>query len=210
MTDIRQEINAVRRQVGTRMLEAGEARVVTLSRAYNAGVDEVWDACTNAERIPRWFLPVSGGLHEGGRFQLEGNASGTIERCDPPKGFTATWEFGGKVSWIELRLTARPEGGTLLELDHIARPDEHWEQFGPGAAGIGWDLGLFGLTGHLSGSPAVTPPDAAAWMASREGQEFMRLSNAGWLDADIESGTDKAVASAAAERTLAAYTGRSG
>jgi uncharacterized protein YndB with AHSA1/START domain len=210
MTDVRQEINAVRRQVGTRMLEAGEARVVTISRAYNGTVEEVWDACTNPERIPRWFLPVSGELREGGRFQLEGNASGTIERCDPPKGFSATWEFGGKVSWIEIRLSARPGGATLLELDHIARPDEHWEQFGPGAVGIGWDMGLFGLAGHLSGPAAVTPPEAAAWMASEEGQEFMRLSSEGWRDADIESGTDEAAASAAAGRTLAFYTGNPG
>jgi uncharacterized protein YndB with AHSA1/START domain len=210
MTDIRQEINAVRRRVGARTLEAGEARVVTISRAYNATVEEVWDACTSPERIPRWFLPVSGELREGGRFQLEGNASGTIERCDPPKGFSATWEFGGSVSWIEVRLTPRREGGTLLELDHIARPDEHWEQFGPGAVGIGWDMGLFGLAGHLSGSPAVTPSEAAAWMASGDGQQFMKLSNERWRDADIESGTDEAVATAAADRTLAAYTGSPG
>jgi uncharacterized protein YndB with AHSA1/START domain len=210
MTDVRHEINAARRQVGTRMLEAGEARVVTISRAYDAGVDEVWDACTNPQRIPRWFLPVSGELREGGRFQLEGNASGTIERCDPPKEFSATWEFGGAVSWIEVRLAARPEGGTLLRLDHIARADEHWEQFGPGAVGIGWDMGLLGLARHLSHGPAWEGPDAAAWMASGEGLEFMRLSNEGWRDADIESGTDKAVASAAADRTLAAYTGGPG
>lgn len=208
MTDIRQEINAVRRQVGTRTLEAGEARVVTLSRVYAATVAEVWDACTNPRRIPRWFLPVSGDLREGGRFQFEGNAGGTIERCDPPKGLTATWEFGGQVSWIEVRLTGRPEGGTLLELDHIARPDEHWEQFGPGAVGMGWDMGLLGLARHLSHGPATgEAPDGASWMASAEGREFMRLSNAGWRDADIESGTDAATAGAAAERTLAAYTG---
>jgi uncharacterized protein YndB with AHSA1/START domain len=211
MTDIRQEINVVRRQVGTRMLESGEAGVVTISRAYDAGVDEVWDACTNPQRIPRWFIPVSGELREGGRFQLEGNASGTIERCDPPKGFTATWEYGGGVSWIELRLTARPQGGTLLELDHIARADEHWEQFGPGAVGIGWDMGLFGLARHLSHGPAAAAvPDAAAWLASEEGQQFIKLSNEGWRDADIESGTGKAVARAAADRTLAAYTGSPG
>jgi uncharacterized protein YndB with AHSA1/START domain len=71
------------------------------------------------ERIPRWFLPVSGELRAGGRYQLEGNAGGTIERCDPPTGFSATWEFGGSVSWIEVRLTVTGNGGTRLELEHV-------------------------------------------------------------------------------------------
>jgi Activator of Hsp90 ATPase homolog 1-like protein len=106
MTDVTQQINEVQRKVGTRVLEAGEARTVTISRTYAAAIEDVWDACTNAERIPRWFLPVSGDLRPGGRYQLEGHAGGTIERCDPPASFLATWEYGGEVSWIEVRLTA--------------------------------------------------------------------------------------------------------
>src|SRR6266513_248978 len=103
MIDVTQQIYAVRRRVGTRVLEAGEARVVTISQAYRADLEDVWDACTNPERIPRWFLPVSGELKLGGRYQLEGNAGGTVERCEPPHGFAATWEYGGEVSWIEVR-----------------------------------------------------------------------------------------------------------
>jgi uncharacterized protein YndB with AHSA1/START domain len=105
MTDVTHDINDVHRQVGRRAFREGEARVVTVARSYGAPLEDVWDACTNAERIPRWLLPVSGELRLGGRYQLEGNAGGVIERCDPPRGFTATWEYGGEVSWIELRLT---------------------------------------------------------------------------------------------------------
>jgi uncharacterized protein YndB with AHSA1/START domain len=39
-----------------------------VSRSYPAELADVWDACTNPERIPRWFLPVSGELKEGGRY----------------------------------------------------------------------------------------------------------------------------------------------
>ncbi len=53
MIDVTETINAVQRQVGARMLEAGEARTTTISRIYDAGVEELWDACTNPERIPR-------------------------------------------------------------------------------------------------------------------------------------------------------------
>ena len=109
MIDVSHEINAVQRQVGTRVLEAGEARTVTIPRTYDAALDDVWDACTNPERIPRWFLPISAVTCAlGGRYQLEGNAGGTIERCEPPRGFAATWEYGGEVSWIEVRLTRWP------------------------------------------------------------------------------------------------------
>src|SRR5499427_8957987 len=120
MIDVTQQINAVRREVGTRVLEAGEARTVTISRTYSAAIEDLWDACTNAERIPRWFLPVSGDLRPGGHYQLEGNAGGTIERCDPPKSFFATWEYGGEVSWIELRLTTAEDERTRFELEPIA------------------------------------------------------------------------------------------
>src|ERR1700682_3819007 len=98
MIDVTHHITAVRRQVGQRTLEAGEARTVTISQIYDAPLDDVWDACTNPQRIPRWFLPISGDLRLHGRYQLEGNAAGTIESCDPPRSFRATWEFGGQIS----------------------------------------------------------------------------------------------------------------
>ena len=31
---------------------------------------DLWEALTSAERIPRWFAPVSGDLRLGGRFQV--------------------------------------------------------------------------------------------------------------------------------------------
>ncbi len=211
MIDVTQQINAVRRKVGTRVLEAGEARTVTISRTYGAAIEDVWDACTNAERIPRWFLPVSGDLRPGGHYQLEGNAGGTIERCDPPKSFFATWEYGGEVSWIEVRLTAEAAGGTRMEIEHIAHvDDERWAEFGPGAVGIGWDMVVMGLSLHLSGRPAVDPQNSAAWAASEEGKRFMRLSGDRWCEAHIASGDDEAGARGMAERTVAAYTGAPG
>jgi uncharacterized protein YndB with AHSA1/START domain len=208
MIDVKQQINAVRREVGSRVLEAGEARSVIISQTYDTDVDDLWDACTDAERISRWFLPVSGELRLGGRFHLEGNASGTIERCDPPKSFAATWEFAGATSWIEVRLSPDPAGdGTRFELEHIAHVDEHWDEFGPGAVGVGWDMGLVGLARYLASGVAADPDVAAAWVASDDGRLFMRLSGERWRDADIAAGADPDAARAAADRTLAAYTG---
>jgi uncharacterized protein YndB with AHSA1/START domain len=207
MIDVTQQINSVRRQVGRRVLEAGEAHTVTISQTYDATIDEVWDACTNPERIPRWFLPVSGDLRLGGRYQLEGNAGGTIERCDPPTGFAATWEFGGEVSWIEVRLLTESKGRTRFEIEHIAHVgDERWAEFGPGAVGVGWDMGLMGLATHLWSGRAVDRQEGAAWAASDEGKRFMSLSSQRWCEANVAAGADEADAQAAADRTAAAYT----
>jgi uncharacterized protein YndB with AHSA1/START domain len=207
MIDVAHQINAVARRVGARTLDAGEARTVVVSQTYRAALDDVWDACTNAERIPRWFLPITGDLRVGGRYQLEGNASGTIESCNPPNGFSATWEFGGSTTWIELRLTPLGDEETCFELEHIAHIDDETSvQFGPGAVGIGWDLSLLGLASHLGTGDGVTPADAAAWVASDEGREFMVLSGRAWGDAAAAAGDDPQAAAAAAQRTIEAYT----
>jgi uncharacterized protein YndB with AHSA1/START domain len=208
MIDVAHQINAVRRRVGSRVLDAGEARVVTVSQAYDTEPDDLWDACTSPERIPRWFLPVSGELRLGGRYQLEGNAGGTIERCDPPKSFFATWEYGGDVSWIDVRVVAERDGMARLELEHIAHvDDERWAEFGPGAVGVGWDMGLLGLAGYVSGTPLVEPADAVAWQATDEYRDFATRSSERWFEASVAAGTDEQAARAAADRTTAAYTG---
>jgi uncharacterized protein YndB with AHSA1/START domain len=209
MIDVRTQISAVRRTLGSRTLEAGEARVSTISQVYDTDIEDLWQVVTSAERIPRWFLPISGELKEGGQFQFTGQAGGTISRCDRPRGFAATWEYGGEVSWIEVRLTPE-EGGTRFELEHVAHvKDEWWDQFGPGATGMGWDSGLWGLANHLDSpdAPAVSPETAAAWVASDDGKLFMRLTSDAWAEVAVAAGDDPTEAAARADRCYAAYTG---
>ena len=207
MIDVATQINAVRRRVGAWTLDVGAAATVTIGQTYDTDIDDLWDACTNAERIPRWFLPISGDLRVGGRYELTRNASGTIESCDPPRSFTATWEYGEKLSWIEVRLTPESENRTRFELEHIMFVDDQWDEFGPGAVGIGWDLALTGLVLHLASRAAVDAAAVEQWTASDEGRRFTALSGQGWCDADIAGGADPLTARAAAARTIAAYTG---
>ena len=42
------------------------ARRVTLQRRYDTTPEDLWDALTSPERLPRWLLPVSGELKLGG------------------------------------------------------------------------------------------------------------------------------------------------
>jgi uncharacterized protein YndB with AHSA1/START domain len=208
MIDVDEQINAERRTVGRRTFSAGEARTVTITRTYAADQADVWDACTNAERIPRWFLPITGDLRLHGHYQLEGHAGGTIESCDPPNGFTATWQYDDEVSWIEVRLAAEGPDRTRFELEHIAHvDDERWAEFGPGAVGVGWDLGLLGLVLHLASGEPVDPTEFAAWSASDDGRRFATMSARLWGEASVAAGDDPDAARAAVERTTAAYTG---
>lgn len=205
--DIKHEINVATRKVATRTIDAGEANTVIISRVYDTTVDDLWDACTNPQRIPRWFIPVSGDLKLGGRYQLEGNAGGTIERCDPPHGFDATWEFNGGMSWIELRLTD-DDGKARFELTHITGvEDDHWRQFGPGAVGLGWEAGLMSLGNHIATGEAQNPEDGMTWMMSDEGKEFFRLSADEWYEAHVAAGAEPAVAREMATQTFTAFSG---
>ncbi len=75
-SNIARFIGADVREVGGREHEGRTARVVVATRSYDTTIEDVWDALTNAERIPRWFLPVTGDFRPGGRYQFEGNAGG--------------------------------------------------------------------------------------------------------------------------------------
>ena len=94
MKDFIAELEAARRTVGSADLPAGAARVVTIERTYPADVEDVWDAVTDPERIPRWFLPVTGDLRVGGTYQVEGNAGGEIRACEAPRLLRLTWVMG--------------------------------------------------------------------------------------------------------------------
>ncbi len=198
-TEFTDEIRAVERTIGTR----GEERVQTVARVYPTDVDDLWDACTSAERLPRWFLPVTGDLRLGGRYQLEGNAGGTVQECDPPRSFTVTWEFAGGVSHVTVRLTAVDDEHTRFELEHVGDvPDEFWKQYGPGATGVGWDGALLGLHLHLTDPTAAKPAEDDPAM-----HPFLVASARAWQAAAEAVGQDPDEARAAADRTIAFYTG---
>jgi len=174
--------------------------------AYPTDRADLWDAVTNADRIPRWFLPIAGDLQVGGRYQLEGNAGGVVERCDEPVSFAVTWEYGPMVSWVDVTLTVT-DGGTTLELSHEAPVDpERWEQFGPGAVGVGWDLGLMGLGLHVESGTPVDHQAAARFRFTPDGIEFVQRSAAAWAEAAVGDGDEPGPAREAAARTAAAYT----
>ncbi len=202
-TDMWSGFGATERSLRTETRNGVEVRVLVLQKRYAAPRPEVWHAVTTPERISRWLGPVSGELALGGRYQVEGNAGGTVLACDEPERLEVTWEFGGDVSWVLLTL-ADDGAGTRLVLEHSAEVDqEKYGEFGPGAVGIGWEM-AFGALTKLLADPAFAPgePD---WTDPGY-PAFVRESGAGWELADVAAGADPAQARTAAERCFAAYT----
>jgi hypothetical protein len=104
--DVDHQINAVKRTLGTRTIDTGEARVIAISQSCDTDQEDLWDVVTDIERIRRWFLPISGDLTAGGAYQLEGQAGGTILTCDPPNNFNRHLGVGGKCELADRCLKA--------------------------------------------------------------------------------------------------------
>jgi uncharacterized protein YndB with AHSA1/START domain len=197
MTDIVAQLNQAHREV--------TGRSVVVRREFDTPIEDVWSACTDAERISRWFLPVSGDLRLGGRYQLEGNAGGEILLCEPPRLLRVSWEFGDMpASAVEVRLT--PAGsGSVFELEHAGIVEQAmWAQFGPGAVGVGWDGALLGLAIHLSGESWEKPDD---WERSPAAVDFMTRSAQAWGVAHEKSGATSDEVAEGVRNTITAYVG---
>ncbi|MGI8882005.1 MAG: SRPBCC domain-containing protein [Jatrophihabitans sp.] len=108
-----------------RKLAAGEARCAVFRRTYDADVRDVWNACTDPERLRRWYAPVEGDLVLGGRFTQGDFGPGSVIRCEPPNHLrVALGEADPATDEINLTLTANA-AGTLLEFEHATTLDTH-------------------------------------------------------------------------------------
>ena len=202
------QLDAVERGLSIEQNKGTATVVATMSQVYDTTVEDLWEACTSAERLPRWFAPVTGDLRLGGRYQVEGNADGTIEACEPPTGFRATWEFQGSVSWIAVAVESVGDGARLT-LEHTVTeefPNDFWTTYGPGATGVGWELAFLGLATHLV-TGAAERPDESVWMAGPEARAFIVGGSRRWADASVAAGTPEEEARAAERNTTAFYTG---
>lgn len=161
------------------------------------------------ERVQRWLGPTSGDFRVGGRFDIEGNASGDILTCEKPTLIQVTWEYGGEVSWVDAILAPSADSASLTIKHTAVVPPEWWDQFGAGAVGIGWEMVLMGVAEHLA-APDASPPDPADPALRGPFNKLMTASSIAWADTQVSAGGDPDQARAAGERTLALYTGSDG
>jgi uncharacterized protein YndB with AHSA1/START domain len=200
MIDIVRQLAAIHRAVGKQPADNGDDVTVLLRRDYTAEIEDVWDAVTDPERVRRWFVPLTGDLRPGGKFQLEGNAGGEILTCEPPRLLKVT--FGGPDSLVELRLAAAGDT-TTLELKHTVPLSMAGSGAGALFVGPGWDGALLSIDLFVRGEIS---PDPIAAAKSLEVQEFSRQSAHAWAAAVESSDTATAEEIAAAtEMSLAQF-----
>ena len=107
-----------------RTIPAGEARVAVFTRTFETTIEDLWDACTDPERLRRWYTPVTGDLRVGGTFEQVQMGSGTIVECHAPHLLRLS--LGGGADEIEVRLSpGAQDGTTTLELQHATTFDSH-------------------------------------------------------------------------------------
>ena len=157
MIDI--QIESTTRDLGRRLTAVGLGHSVRLRRRFDAPIQAVWAAITEPAQLEKWEGRVSGDLRAGGDYQLEGNSHGAILACNKPHHFAVIWDSTGDPTELDVRLAEAPDGGTLLELEHVAViPDEYVA--GVGQFASNWELGMYLLDEYLHDT---LPPEALDW-----------------------------------------------
>jgi uncharacterized protein YndB with AHSA1/START domain len=123
---------------------------------YDTDIHDLWEACTNPERLARWIAEVSGDLRVGGTvhalFTSTWTGPATVEVCDAPHHLLLTTEPGtDDESQIEAWLTA--EGSqTRLVVEERGLPFGQLHFYG-----AGWQVHLEDLGRSLRTGGPVHP-----------------------------------------------------
>lgn len=199
------EINEVIRTIAT----SGKSHQIALERTFDTDAIDLWNACTNPQRLSRWFEPVRGDLALGGRYTLTSSGTeGSILRCEAQHHLAITWEYEGEISYVDVDVIPTAEERTVLRVTHHVPPGDHWETYGPGATGVGWEEGLRALSLHLAGDARSAPEETEGFASSSEGRSLTRLVANAWGRADEEAGTPASDAEGRALKTAEFYLGR--
>ena len=140
---------------------AAGAGVVRIEDRYDTGIDDLWSALTEPDRLARWYGQVDGDLRPGGQFRLhvesaDIDATGRIEVCDPPQRLLVTNRetdesyLRGKGAppfdeAIEATLTAAGDQ-TILVIEVRGMPLDAIAFYG-----VGWQLHAETLAAYLAG-----------------------------------------------------------
>ena len=81
------------RLLGTLRSVDGEG-VVRVEDRLETGIDDLWKALTDPDRLAHWYGEVDGELSPGGEFRahiaLAGERRGRVEACEPPQRLLLT------------------------------------------------------------------------------------------------------------------------
>ena len=151
---------SVNRILGS-LRSAGGQGVVRIEDHYDTGIDDLWSAITDPDRLARWHGRVEGDLRPGGEFRLHVAAAaidaiGRVEACEPPRRLQVTtretdesWRAGNGVppfdEILEATLTADGDQ-TVLVIEVRGIPLDKVAFYG-----AGWQLHAEDLAAYLAG-----------------------------------------------------------
>lgn len=144
-----------------RLERDGDAVSVDFDRLFATDAADLWQICTDPDRLARWFAPVSGGLRPGGSFVIHFDDDDTprcrVVACEPPTSFVWEWPIGDIATLVSVTVSP-DDAGARLRVRH--------ERLTPGQAagyGAGWHTHLRCLDAEVAGSPS--PDRGATWTA---------------------------------------------
>ena len=139
----------------------GDGVAVVFDRHYATTPDDLWQACTDPERLARWFAPVSGDLRIGGRFTIHFDDADApqcrVVACEPTTRLVWEWPVRDVATVVTVDVTADGEGARLV-LRH-----ERLTVGQVAGYAAGWDTYVRSLDAHVAGVPG--PDWDATWSA---------------------------------------------
>lgn len=128
--------------------------VIRMEDVYDTGIDDLWSALIDPERLSRWIALVEGDLRLGGSFTADFTSGwtgpGRVDVCEAPHRLMVTLSPGlPDQTVIEAQLTAEGDK-TRLVLEERGIPLDEAV-----AHGAGWQVHIEDLAAHLDGRPTA-------------------------------------------------------
>ena len=87
--------------------------VVRMQDRFDTGIDDLWSALTEPDRLARWIADVEGDLRLGGEFHAlftsQAEATGRVEVCEPPRHLQVVTAATGSPNEHVIEATLTPE-----------------------------------------------------------------------------------------------------
>ena len=123
---------------------------VRVEDVYDTGIDDLWSALTDPDRLARWIATVEGDLKPGGAiraaFVSTWEGPGRVDVCEAPKHLLLTMMPGTDEEGV-IEATLEAEGDkTRLVIEERGLPLDPLYAYG-----AGWQAHAEDLTRHLAG-----------------------------------------------------------
>ena len=126
--------------------------VVRIEDRYDTGIDDLWSAIIDPDRLARWYGRVEGDLRLGGEFRLFVDGSGwdgagRVEACEPPRRLQVWTKESAEPYEEVIEATLTPDGDqTILIIEARGMPLDKVAFYG-----AGWQLHAEDLAAYLAG-----------------------------------------------------------